>query len=122
MIDLGATINIMHVEVMKQIGMIVDTNGVKLYSMDGRPIPIIGIMKNMEVKLVAYPQAICRVDINIIDTPPHFGMLLSRQWITLVGGNVQLDLTYATIPINGKEVKLYREPRVEKIMQQVNTS
>lgn len=54
----------------------------------------------------------------MIDTT-HFGMLFSRQWTTTVAGNVQFDFTYATIPVNGEEVKLYREPRMNQIVDYV---
>lgn len=120
MIDLGASINIIPVGVMKRLGMWVDTTGGKFYAMDSRHVPVVGIMKDVEVKLAAHPQAAYTIDITIIDTTPHFGMLLSRQWTTLVGGNVQFDLSYAIIPINGEEVKLYIEPRVNQIVEYVD--
>jgi hypothetical protein len=37
-------------------------------------------------------------------------MLLSRSWATKLGGSLQLDMTYATIPIfGGQFTQLYRE-------------
>lgn len=36
------------------------------------------------------------------------------------GGNVQLDLSYATIPINGSHVKLYREPRAPRVLKKID--
>lgn len=116
MIDSCVAINIMLVGVIKQLGMWVDTNGGKCYAMDNRPVPVVGIMKDVEVKLVAYPQVVYYIDITMIDARPHFGMLLSRKWTAIVGRNVQFDLSYATIPINGEEVKLYREPRMNPIV------
>lgn len=53
--------------------------GGKFYVMDSRHVSMVGIMKGVEVKLVAYPQATYTIDITMIDTPPHFGMLLSTQ-------------------------------------------
>jgi hypothetical protein len=47
-------------------------------------------------------------------------MLLSKQWIATVGVNVQFDFSYAMIPINGEELKLYRETRVETFLDKVN--
>lgn len=79
MIDSGAAINIMLVGVMKQLSMWVDTNGGKCYAMDNKPVPVVGIMKYVEVKLATYPQVAYNIDITVIDTPPRFGMLLSRQ-------------------------------------------
>jgi hypothetical protein len=37
-------------------------------------------------------------------------MLLSRTWVKKVGGSLQMDLTYATIPMfRGEHRRLYRE-------------
>lgn len=39
-----------------------------------------------------------------------------------MGGNVWLDLSYATIPVNGREVKLYREPRASIVVERIDPS
>jgi hypothetical protein len=50
------------------------------------------------------------MDIMVVDVPPTFGMMLSRYWIKRLGGTLQMDLTYATIPvIGGEHRKMYRE-------------
>lgn len=119
MIDSSTAINIMPVVVMKKLGMWVDTTSGKCYAMDSRHVLVVGIMKDVEVKLVTYPWVAHNIDIIVIDTPPHFGMLLSRQWIATVGGNVQFEFSYATIIVNGEYVKIYREPRVNYILDYV---
>jgi len=43
------------------------------------------------------------MDIVVADVPPKFGMLLSRGWIKRLGGTLQNDLSYATVPIFGGE-------------------
>ena len=35
------------------------------------------------------------------DITPKFGLLLSRSWAKKVGGTLQMDLSYATIPVFG---------------------
>jgi hypothetical protein len=50
------------------------------------------------------------MDIMVADVPSKFGMLLSRSWIKRLGGILQMDLTYATIPMfGGEHRRLYRE-------------
>jgi hypothetical protein len=39
------------------------------------------------------------VDVVVVDVLAKYGMLLSRSWGAKIGGSVQLDITYATIPI-----------------------
>ncbi|GLJ35085.1 hypothetical protein SUGI_0706010 [Cryptomeria japonica] len=57
MIDSGAAINVMPVGVMKELGMAVDPNFKKCYSMDTRSIPVVSVMKDVEFKLAACSEA-----------------------------------------------------------------
>jgi hypothetical protein len=38
------------------------------------------------------------MDVVVIDVLDAWGMLLSRKWAANLGNNIQLDLSYATIP------------------------
>jgi hypothetical protein len=53
------------------------------------------------------------MDMVVAYVPSNYGMLLSREWGSKLGGMLQLDMTYATIPIFGGETKrLYRETKL----------
>ena len=52
------------------------------------------------------------MDIVVADIPPKFGMLLSRSWAAKIKGTMQMDLTYATIPMFSEQRRLYRETRM----------
>jgi hypothetical protein len=53
------------------------------------------------------------MDVVVIDVLDAWGMLLSRKWVATLGGSLQMDLSYATIPtLDGDFVTLYREPIV----------
>jgi hypothetical protein len=57
------------------------------------------------------------MDIVVVDVPPKFGMLLSRSWIKRLGGTLQMDLIYATIPVFwGEHRRLYREAQLAYII------
>ena len=50
------------------------------------------------------------MDVVVVDLPPVYGMLLSRRWSAGLGGQLQMDLSYATIPnSDGAMVRIYRE-------------
>jgi hypothetical protein len=49
------------------------------------------------------------MDIVVADIPPKYGMLLSRSWGAKLQGTLQLDMSYATIPLFGQQRRLYRE-------------
>jgi hypothetical protein len=53
------------------------------------------------------------MDVVVADLPTKYGMLLSRSWGTKLGGLLQLDMTYAMIPIFGGQFTcLYKETRL----------
>ena len=57
------------------------------------------------------------MDVVVSDITPKFGMLLSRSWAKKVGGTLQMDLTYATIPFfGGENRRLYRELQFDYIV------
>jgi hypothetical protein len=61
------------------------------------------------------------MDVVVADIPSKYGMLLSRSCGTKLGGSLQLDMTYATIPIfGGKFTRLYRETRMAFIVSDPN--
>jgi hypothetical protein len=39
----------------------------------------------------------------VIDCPVQWGMLLSRKWVVDAGGTIQMDWSYADIPISPVE-------------------
>jgi hypothetical protein len=55
----------------------------------------------MVVSLAQFPMKSVVMDIVVEDIPPKFDMLLFRTWAKKVGGLLQMDLTYATIPVFG---------------------
>ena len=63
------------------------------------------------------------MEIVVADIPPKFGLLLSRSWIKRIGGTLQMDLTYATIPMFGGETKrLYKENQLAYIISNERNS
>jgi hypothetical protein len=76
-----------------------------------------GVIKDLVVTLFQFPMKSMVMDIVVVDAPPKFGMLLSRSWIKRLGGTLQMDLTYATIPVFGGEHRiLYRESKLAYII------
>ena len=64
----------------------------------------------MVVSLAQLPMKSAIMDVVVADITPKFRMLLSRSWAKKVGGTLQMDLTYATIPaFGGENRRLYRE-------------
>jgi hypothetical protein len=80
--------------------------------MDSREIETHGIIIDLQVKLAFHPDITFKMDVLVIDVPDAWGMLLSRKWVATMGGCIQMDLSYATIPLPGSSsetVRLLRE-------------
>ena len=68
------------------------------------------LIKDLAITLTQLPMKRMMMDIVVEDVPSKFGMLLSRGWIKRLGGTLQNDLSYSTVPVFGGERKrLYRE-------------
>jgi hypothetical protein len=66
--------------------------------MDSKTIELNGLIKGLQMHLVAFPDIMIEIDIVVIDVPDAWGMLLLRKTAADLRGNLQMDLTYATIP------------------------
>ena len=53
------------------------------------------------------------MDIVVADIPPKYGMLLSRSWGDKLQGTLQMDMTYATIPVFSQPRRIYRETHMK---------
>jgi hypothetical protein len=117
LMDSGASHNLMPKTVMEELGLEVTRAYHDLYSFDSRKVQCLGVIKDLVVTLFQLPMKSVVMDIVVADVPPKFGMLLSRSWIKRLGGTLQMDLTYATIPVfGGEHRRLYREAQLAYII------
>jgi len=49
------------------------------------------------------------MDVVVADIPQKFNMLLSRSWAAKLEGTLQMEMSYANIPIFSQERRLCRE-------------
>jgi hypothetical protein len=113
MLDSGASHNVMPKGIMDRLGLEITRPYRDLYSFDSRKVKCVGMIKDLVVNLAQIPVKSVLMDVVVADIPPKYGMLLSRSWGAKLGGSLQLDMTYATIPIfGGQFTRLYRETRL----------
>jgi hypothetical protein len=109
MLDSGACHNIMPKAVMEKLGLDITRPYKDLYSFDSRKFKCIGLIKDLCITLVQIPAKSMVMDIVVVDIPMNYGMLLPRSWGAKLKGNLQLDMTYGTIPMFGQQRRLYKE-------------
>jgi hypothetical protein len=115
--DSRASHNLMPKTVMEELGLEVTRAYHDLYSFDSRRVQCIGVIKDLVVSLFQLPMKSVVMDVVVADVPPKFGMLLSISWIKNLGGTLQMDLTYATIPVfGGEHRRMYKEAQLAYIV------
>ena len=113
MLDFGALTCVMTKRVMEQLNLRSSRPYYNIYAMDSKKIEVHGLIKDLQVHLSFYPNIMIVMDIVVFDVPNSCGMLLSRKWASHLGGSIQMNWSYATIPSprgNGF-VRLKREPK-----------
>jgi hypothetical protein len=78
--------------------------------MDSKEIKGFGLIKDLHFKLVVYLDISILTNVVVIDVSDAWGILLSIKWVVNLGGSLQMDLSYATIPTcDGTSINLHRE-------------
>lgn len=109
MFDSGASHNLMPKSVMERLNLDITRPYKDLFSFDSIQVKCLGLIKDLCVSLVQYPNKTILMDVVVADIPPKYGMLLSRSWGAKLQGSLQLDMSYATISVFGQPKRLYRE-------------
>ena len=117
LMDSRASHNLMSKTIMEELGLGITKAYHDLYSFDSRKVQCLGVIKYLVMTLFQLPMKSVVMDIMVADVPPKFGMILSISWIKRLGGILQMDLTYTTIPVfGGEHRRLYREAQLAYII------
>eukprot|EP00253_Pinus_taeda_P029729 PITA_29729 len=109
MFDSVASHNLMPKSVTERLNLDITRPYKDLFSFDSSQVKCLGLIKDLCVSLVQYPNKTILMDVVGADIPPKYGMLLSRSWGVKLQGSLQLDMSYATISVFGQPKRLYRE-------------
>jgi len=107
MLDSGASHNLMPKVLMERLGLEITKPYKDLYSFDSSRVKSLGLIKYLCLNLAQVLAKHLVMDIVVVDIPPKYGMLLSRSWGVKLQGNLQLDMSYATIPFFNQTRRLY---------------
>jgi hypothetical protein len=100
MLDLGEGANMMSLKVVEKLGRKVTRPYRNVCRFESRAIPTHGVVENVEVCLGRYPERVIQMYIVVVDVPDVWGMLLSRKFVAMLGGTLEMDLTYINVPMN----------------------
>jgi hypothetical protein len=100
MLDSGAGANMMSLKVMEKLGLKVTQPYRNVCGFESRAIPTHRVVENVEVCLGRYLEKVIHMDIVVVDVPDVWGILLSRKFVAMLGGTLEMDLTYINVPMN----------------------
>jgi hypothetical protein len=113
MLDTGVGANMMSLKVMQQLRLKVTRPYKNVCGFESKSIPTHGVVENVEVCLKEYLEKVIHIDIVKVDVPDVWGMLLSRKFASMLGGTLEMDLTYVNLPL--KNGTIGRLPNVSVI-------
>jgi hypothetical protein len=82
---------------------------------ESRAIHIHGLVENVEVFLGRYPEREIHMDIVVVDVLDVWGMLLSKKFTAMLGGTLEMDLTYINVPMNDRTISLLPNVPMAKV-------
>jgi hypothetical protein len=100
MLDTGVGANMMSLKVMQQMGLKVTRPYKNVCGFESKAIPTHGVIENIEVQLKEFPEKTVRIYIIVVDVLDVWGMLLSRNFGAMIGGSLEMDLTFLRLPLN----------------------
>ena len=113
MLDFGSSHNLMPKSIMDTLGLDITRPYHDLYSFDYGRVKCLSLIKDLVVSLDQILAKNVLMDVVVVDIPPRFGMLISHSLGEKLKGTLQLDFSYATIPVFEKLRKMYREKNMK---------
>jgi hypothetical protein len=120
MLDTGVGANMMSLKVMQQVGLKVTRPYMNVCGFESKAIPTHGVVENVEVRLKEYPEKTIHIDTVVVDVPDVWGMLLSRKFGAMIGGSLEMDLTFLRLPMkDGMVGRLINVPIIGDHVQDI---
>jgi hypothetical protein len=122
MIDSRASVNVVSLKVMEQLGLNMTQTYGNICDIDSKRVKVYGLCENVEVFLIDFPHISLLLNIVVIDVPDSSGMLLLRIWYVSLGGFLIMYITHAHIPMgDGTLEVLYSQEQDEKHVMDPNS-
>ena len=99
--DFGASHNLMPKEGMDNLGLYITRPYKDIFSFHSIKVRCLGMIKDLVVSLHQIQEKRIVRDVVVAYVSIKFGMFLSKSWAANLKGTMQMDISYATIPVFG---------------------
>jgi hypothetical protein len=102
MVDSSAFSNVMPLKVCEKLNVKIEEYDIQIIQLDKTRVKVIGELKNFLIRMSSNPKIHQTIDIIVVDIPDTYGMLLSRDWSSMLKGYFSTDWSHLWLPYNGQ--------------------
>lgn len=111
MIDSGASTNVILKQIAEVLNIKYEPLSRGVMQLDGNKVQTTGLIKSIPLTLFACPSVSVSQEVIVIDIPPIFGLCLSHNFTTKIGGYLSLDWSHLILQTqHGAKLKILLEP------------
>lgn len=96
-------------KVANSLGLTLTKTFGRCFSMDNKQVPLIDQIKDAQFTFASLPEKKIKMTVLVDDVLASYGLLLGRNLCRDVGGELNMDMTKARIPVKGVIQKLLPE-------------
>jgi hypothetical protein len=124
LVDSGASGNVMPYSVCNKLRLTPTESTKKVVQLDRSEVTVIGVLNNVHIQLSSEPRIQQYIDIQVVDIPEAYGMLLSRDWSKTLNGYMSTDFYHMWLPWRGQanQIGIEREPRLKDLITEYNNT
>lgn len=104
--------------VCQKLGLTPTESTKKVVQFDRSEVTVIGVLNNVHIQLSSEPRIQQYIDIQVVDIPEAYGMLLSRDWSKTLNGYMYTYFYHMWLPWRGQanQIGIEREPRLKDLI------
>ena len=89
-----------------------------MIQLDKTKVKVIGVLKDVWIQLIVDLRIQYVIDIQVVDIPKTYGLLLSREWMKCLRGWFSTDFIQLWLPWKGliNQIKIDAEPKLKMMI------
>lgn len=111
-------------EVCKALHLPIAESPDGITQLDSTLVKVVGMVHNLRIQIAFEPQIERDIDIQVVQIPPKYGMLLSRDWSATLNGFWLTCFTHLWLPWRGltNQIKIEGESYLRDLITEYNNT
>jgi hypothetical protein len=122
MVDSRASSNVMPLKVCEKLNFKPEESNIQIIQLDRTQVKVIGEQKNVLIRMSSNPKIHQTIDIIVVDILDNYGMILSRDWSTMLNVYFSTDWSHLWLPYNDRlnQIKIDKERYMKHMVTDLN--